>query len=185
MKSEKEYLKFSTHKPETSGGAEYHPPQRRTTMRPKAQFLSNPKLILISCVLLLFIFFTLRSSFSSNPQQIPQTISTTTDSVNSNSSDHLREQQTSCPPTPLTPTCTKIPSPLAEALVHYATSNVTPQQTFNEISITSRVLQRKSPCNFLVFGLGRDSLMWAGLNYGGHTVFVEEDKAWIDQIKQR
>lgn len=27
--------------------------------------------------------------------------------------------------------------------------------------------------------------MWAGLNYGGHTVFVEEDKAWIDQIKQR
>lgn len=27
--------------------------------------------------------------------------------------------------------------------------------------------------------------MWAGLNHGGRTVFLEEDKAWIEQIKQK
>lgn len=27
--------------------------------------------------------------------------------------------------------------------------------------------------------------MWTALNYGGRTVFLEEDKAWIEQIKQK
>ncbi|EMS48499.1 hypothetical protein TRIUR3_15534 [Triticum urartu] len=63
--------------------------------------------------------------------------------------------------------CSKLPAPVAEALVHYATSNVTPQQTAAEIGVSLRVLQRRSPCNFLVFGLGHDSPMWAALNHGG------------------
>lgn len=70
-------------------------------------------------------------------------------------------------------------------MVHYATSNVTPQQTKKEVSVSLRVLQRKSPCNFLVFGLGLDSLMWTALNHGGRTVFLEEDKSWIDQITKQ
>ncbi|XP_072060341.1 glucuronoxylan 4-O-methyltransferase 1-like [Arachis hypogaea] len=36
-----------------------------------------------------------------------------------------------------------------------------------------------------LFDLGHDSLMWTSFNYGGHTVFSEEDKAWIDQVQQR
>ncbi|KAJ1376749.1 Polysaccharide biosynthesis domain, partial [Sesbania bispinosa] len=95
------------------------------------------------------------------------------------------ETTTPCPSLPLTPTCTKAPPSLANALIHYATSNITPQQTLHEISVSARVLQKKSPCNFLVFGLGHDSLMWTSLNYGGRTVFLEEDKAWIDQIQQK
>jgi len=51
--------------------------------------------------------------------------------------------------------------------------------------VSARVLAKKSPCNFLVFGLGHDSLMWTSLNHGGRTVFLEEDKAWIEQILQR
>ncbi|PPS00298.1 hypothetical protein GOBAR_AA20370 [Gossypium barbadense] len=90
-----------------------------------------------------------------------------------------------CPSLPLTPTCTKTPPSLANALIHYATTNITPQQTLKEISVSARVLEKKAPCNFLVFGLGHDSLMWAGLNHGGRTVFLEEDKAWIEQIKQK
>lgn len=62
-----------------------------------------------------------------------------------------------------------MPISLSDALVHYVTSNVTPQQTFDEISVSKRVLDKKSPCNFLVFGLGHDSLMWASLNHGGRT----------------
>uniref|UniRef100_A0A7N1A2I9 Polysaccharide biosynthesis domain-containing protein n=1 Tax=Kalanchoe fedtschenkoi TaxID=63787 RepID=A0A7N1A2I9_KALFE len=81
--------------------------------------------------------------------------------------------------------CNKIPASLAQAIVHYTTSNVTPQQTLDEISVSARVLEQKSPCNFLVFGLGYDSLMWSALNYGGRTVFLDEDEAWIKQISRR
>ncbi|KAL8232215.1 hypothetical protein R6Q57_001993 [Mikania cordata] len=98
---------------------------------------------------------------------------------------------TSCPPIqhPLLPaasqTCNKLPPATAETLVHYVTSNITPQQTFKEISVSLRVLTKKSPCNFLVFGLGYDSPMWAALNQGGRTVFLEEDEAWIHQIQSK
>nr|ACG27201.1 plant-specific domain TIGR01627 family protein [Zea mays] len=78
-----------------------------------------------------------------------------------------------------------LPLPVAEALVHYATSNATPQQTAEEIGVALRVLQRRAPCNFLVFGLGLDSPLWAALNHGGRTVFLEEDAAWITSVRGR
>ncbi|KAI8528347.1 hypothetical protein RHMOL_Rhmol12G0142700 [Rhododendron molle] len=58
--------------------------------------------------------------------------------------------------------------------MHYATTTVVPQQTIDEITITFDVLRSLSPCNFLVFGLGQDSLMWASLNPRGTTLFLEE-----------
>ncbi|PHU30085.1 Glucuronoxylan 4-O-methyltransferase 2 [Capsicum chinense] len=79
-------------------------------------------------------------------------------------------------------TCNKIPSSLAESLLHYATTNRTIQQQHTEISVTLRVLEKKSPCNFLVFGLGHDSLMWSSLNHNGRTIFIEENIHWIDKI---
>ncbi|KAL5224977.1 hypothetical protein ABZP36_011616 [Zizania latifolia] len=79
--------------------------------------------------------------------------------------------------------CGKLPAAVAEAMVHYATANVTPQQTAAEIGVSLRVLQRRAPCNFLVFGLGLDSPMWAALNHGGRTVFLEEDASWIASMK--
>ncbi|KAL2964346.1 hypothetical protein AAZX31_16G001300 [Glycine max] len=79
----------------------------------------------------------------------------------------------------------KIPGSVSEALIHYSTSSITPQQTVKEISVTARVLEKKSPCNFLVFGLGHDSLMWNALNHGGRTIFLEEDESWIQQMRRR
>ncbi|KAL8059978.1 hypothetical protein ABFX02_03G123000 [Erythranthe guttata] len=70
--------------------------------------------------------------------------------------------------------CNKIPPSLSETLVRYATANATLLQTFEEISVTSRILKEKSPCNFLVFGVGHDSPLWATLNQGGRTLFLEE-----------
>jgi glucuronoxylan 4-O-methyltransferase len=84
-------------------------------------------------------------------------------------------------PVPSSPSCSLEPQPL----VHYATSNATPQQTAEEIRVALRVLQRRTPCNFLVFGLGLDSPMWAALNHGGRTVFLEEDAAWIGSVRGR
>ncbi|CAH2065859.1 unnamed protein product [Thlaspi arvense] len=69
-----------------------------------------------------------------------------------------------------------------QSIVHYATSLNVPQQSFEEISITLDVLKNRIPCNFLVFGLGLDSLMWASLNPGGTTVFLEEDPEWMEAV---
>ncbi|WOL11422.1 hypothetical protein Cni_G20184 [Canna indica] len=71
---------------------------------------------------------------------------------------------------------------LAEALLYYATTSVVPQQSRAEIRLTFDVLRRRAPCNFLVFGLGRDSRMWAALNPGGTTVFLEEDPEWYELV---
>ncbi|KAF0901435.1 hypothetical protein E2562_000316 [Oryza meyeriana var. granulata] len=48
-----------------------------------------------------------------------------------------------------------------------------------EVRLVARALARRSPCGLLVFGLGHDSAMWAALNHGGRTVFLEEDVSWI------
>lgn len=42
-----------------------------------------------------------------------------------------------------------------------------------------------SPCNFLVFGLGEDAEVWKEINQGGRTVFLEDDKDWIEKFSQK
>ncbi|KAL3845687.1 hypothetical protein ACJIZ3_003090 [Penstemon smallii] len=145
-------------------------------MRAKPQYPINLKVILISLFFIFLLFLILRSNFSYSQQN-----SSSIPSIQSANSQETNPKN--CPN--LTPTCTKISPSLAHALVHYATLNVTPQQTIKEISISLKVLEKKSPCNFLIFGLGRDSLMWTALNHGGRTVFLEEDKSWIDQIQRQ
>ncbi|XAR64392.1 Glucuronoxylan 4-O-methyltransferase [Bertholletia excelsa] len=85
----------------------------------------------------------------------------------------------------LAPTVTGNP-PAAQiqqlAILHYATTKVVPQQSLGEIRISYDVLQSRSPCNFLVFGLGHDSLMWASFNARGKTLFLEEDPKWVQTV---
>jgi glucuronoxylan 4-O-methyltransferase len=139
-------------------------------MRPKSHPILNLKFLLLGIFTAFFLLFVLRSNFPTSMQSespISQTfIPKVTKAVNCS-------------------TCTKIPPSLAQALIHYSTSTITPQQTQKEISVSARVLEKKSPCNFLVFGLGHDSLMWNTLNYGGRTIFLEEDESWIQQIRRR
>ncbi|KAF8390651.1 hypothetical protein HHK36_025178 [Tetracentron sinense] len=68
------------------------------------------------------------------------------------------------------------------AILHYATSRVVPQQSLAEIKVSFDVLQSLSPCNFLVFGLGHDSLMWSSFNPRGTTLFLEEDPRWVQTV---
>jgi len=44
------------------------------------------------------------------------------------------------------------------------------------------VIELLSPCNFLIFGLGGDARLWAEVNKGGKTVFLEDDKEWIKKF---
>ncbi|KAL2233724.1 probable methyltransferase At1g27930 [Sesamum indicum] len=69
-----------------------------------------------------------------------------------------------------------------EAIRHYATSQVVPQQSLGEVTVSFDVLKATAPCNFLVFGLGHDSLMWAALNPRGRTLFLEEDPKWYQAV---
>lgn len=69
-----------------------------------------------------------------------------------------------------------------QAILHYATSRIAPQQSFREISVTFDVLKKLTPCNFLVFGLGFDSIMWTSFNPRGTTLFLEEDPKWVQTV---
>ena len=130
-------------------------------MRTKSQSSVNLKVIFTCCSILIFliIFFARSNISSSSSKPLSET----------NLSQEEVENQHKPKGCPTTQQCTKMPISLSDALVHYVTSNVTPQQTFDEVSVSKRVLDKKSPCNFLVFGLGHDSLMWASLNHGGRT----------------
>lgn len=71
---------------------------------------------------------------------------------------------------------------LLDAIVHYATLTVVPQLSLQEIRVSFQVLKTRLPCNFLVFGLGNDSVMWNSLNPGGTTLFLEEDPKWVQTV---
>ncbi|KAF7836447.1 glucuronoxylan 4-O-methyltransferase 3-like [Senna tora] len=153
-------------------------------MRSKSQFAGSLKIGLLCFSFLFISILIIRSSFFFPFSQQSQTqLSNTTKTLEQQ--EPKRTASSSSPCFEFEPTCTKIPPSLSNALIHYATTNITPQQTLREISVSARVLQKKSPCNFLVFGLGHDSLMWSSLNHGGRTVFLEEDRSWIGQIQQK
>lgn len=57
------------------------------------------------------------------------------------------------------------------------------QMSFQEYAYITNVVGRKVPGNFLIFGVGKDSLLWLGVNRGGKTVFLEDDEDWLNQVK--
>ncbi|XP_074294211.1 arabinogalactan O-methyltransferase 1-like [Silene latifolia] len=69
-----------------------------------------------------------------------------------------------------------------EAILHYATSKIVPQQSLQEIMQSFSVLRTKAPCNFLIFGLGYDSVMWASFNPNGTTLFLEDSAEWVESV---
>ncbi|XP_028764990.1 glucuronoxylan 4-O-methyltransferase 1-like [Neltuma alba] len=152
-------------------------------MRPKSHQTLNVKLLVLGLLVVFFFILVLWPNYSPSSQQAmsPSSSKASSSFLTLETPNHDNgSTKEDC-----SLSCNKIPPSLAKALIHYSTSTITPQQTSKEISVTERVLEKKSPCNFLVFGLGHDSLMWSSLNHGGRTVFLEEDDAWIEQIRHR
>lgn len=54
----------------------------------------------------------------------------------------------------------------------------TGSMALDEYSIILSELQARGPCNLLVFGMGKDSAVWAKANAGGRTLFVENSPEW-------
>lgn len=71
------------------------------------------------------------------------------------------------------------------AILHYAASMEVPQQSVTELRATFDVIRTLAPCNFLVFGLGHESFMWATLNLRGTTIFLEQDARLVHKILAR
>jgi glucuronoxylan 4-O-methyltransferase len=59
------------------------------------------------------------------------------------------------------------------------------QLTASELAAIARVLRARSACNLLVIGLGHDAPFWLRLNRRGHTVFLEDDPAWLQAGARR
>jgi uncharacterized protein (TIGR01627 family) len=59
------------------------------------------------------------------------------------------------------------------------------QITVQQLRAITEAVVRKENCNLLVFGLGHDSAYWDRLNSGGHTLFLEDDEAWIGAVQAK
>ncbi|EPS67946.1 hypothetical protein M569_06823, partial [Genlisea aurea] len=81
------------------------------------------------------------------------------------------------------------PKPVVEALIHYASENISysaGRMTADEVRYVAGVLGRCAvPCNFLVFGLTYEMHLWNSLNHGGRTIFVDESAYLVSKIDER
>ena len=59
------------------------------------------------------------------------------------------------------------------------------QLSVKEIKTITTLIRHKPNCNFLVFGVGNDSILWQALNPFGRNVFIEDNHYWLDKIKAR
>lgn len=83
--------------------------------------------------------------------------------------------------------------PAVELCAHWpSTATIAAMRRLNDIQLTTEELRaiiaavkHRAPCEFLVFGLGYDSILWSKVNHGGTTVFLEDIQDWLREITQR
>ncbi len=51
-----------------------------------------------------------------------------------------------------------------------------------ELGLIIEAIENVINCNLLVFGLGNDTGMWMEINKNGRTAFIEDHKAWFENI---
>lgn len=82
-----------------------------------------------------------------------------------------------------------LPASVFDALLHYATVNsstVSSRMSAVELNSIATVLRRcKPPCNFLVFGLTHETLLWHSLNHNGRTVFIDESAYFVSKLEEK
>ncbi|GAA0144794.1 hypothetical protein LIER_05146 [Lithospermum erythrorhizon] len=87
-----------------------------------------------------------------------------------------------------TSTSMPLPNHIFNALIHYSSTNTTTtsRMTFPELNSISSILHHcKQPCNFLVFGLTHETLLWNSLNHNGRTVFIGESSYFVSKLEEK
>lgn len=129
------------------------------------------RLWLLAFVSFFTVAFLLTFIYTREHSIIPKTVVTAVSTVSSTSS-------ISSPPLSKT---------LVKALVHYASrSNDTDGMSYTDIKQISDVLRQcPSPCNFLIFGLTPETLLWQALNHNGRTVFIDENRYYAAYMEEK
>ncbi|XP_044469416.1 protein IRX15-LIKE-like [Mangifera indica] len=81
---------------------------------------------------------------------------------------------------------TPLPTTVINTLLHYASrSNNSFRMSHAELKPISDALRKcSSPCNFLVFGLTQETLLWKALNHNGRTVFIDENRYYAAYFEE-
>ncbi|KAI4381641.1 hypothetical protein MLD38_007698 [Melastoma candidum] len=80
-----------------------------------------------------------------------------------------------------------LPASVVNTLIHYVIrSNYTYHMLQPDIEIVADALGKcPAPCNFLVFGLTHETLLWKALNHNGRTVFVDENRYYAAYFEEQ
>ena len=57
------------------------------------------------------------------------------------------------------------------------------QLSISEYTYLADIILQRSPGNFLIFGVGKDSQLWIDINNNGKTVFLEDNQGWLNEVK--
>ncbi|CAL8990136.1 unnamed protein product [Prunus brigantina] len=89
--------------------------------------------------------------------------------------------------TTTTTASTILPTTIINTLLYYATkSNDTFKMSYADIKPISDALRKCStPCNFLIFGLTHETLLWKALNNNGRTVFIDENRYFAAYMEEK
>ncbi|XP_057493442.1 protein IRX15-LIKE-like [Actinidia eriantha] len=145
-------------------------------LHPYIQKQATPNRLYLIFFISLFTLFSLLTLLYHHHQSLTTATATTATTA-------------SAPPAPCLPKTT------VKALLHYATpisltattSNSTDHISLADMKPISDALCHcpSSPCNFLVFGLTHESILWEALNHRGRTVFVDESRYYAAYMEEK
>ncbi|GAB2231729.1 hypothetical protein Droror1_Dr00010741 [Drosera rotundifolia] len=102
-----------------------------------------------------------------------------------NSSKTSSTGNASAAPAPVT--SGPLPKHVVTTLLHYASNaNTTEKMSYDDLKPIADVIRKcPSPCNFLVFGLTHETLLWKALNVNGRTAFIDENRYYAAYMEEK